>query len=51
MTHLLTSDYVQRTKQERDANPKKKNVSKAVRMTGEILGSHDYRGLLGRDAL
>ena len=51
MTHLLAPAYVQRTKQERDINPNK-NVSKVVRTTGEILGSHDSRiRLMGHDAL
>ena len=50
MTHRLGPAYVQRTKQQRD-NPKK-NVSKVVRMTGQILGSHDLRvRLMGHDTL
>jgi hypothetical protein len=50
MTHLLGPAYVQPTKQERD-NPKR-NVSKVVIMTNQILDSHVLRvRLMGHDAL
>jgi hypothetical protein len=43
MTHLPGPACLQRTQQERDDDSKENNVSKVVRMTAEILGSHDVR--------